>query len=154
MSTDSLVGLGEASTICRAHGSRPVAISNPEFCLPTMNMRRSAYVSAGRSSPYCCTPSSASTLGRHGWATPTAKTTAGAMYSPSDVVSTKSLPSARVLSQRTPWRMRSPALCAKVARPFSISGRDGKYDVPSMTVGMIARSRSSSESRLFQSKRS
>jgi hypothetical protein len=42
--TDSFVGDGEARTICRAHGRRPDASSNPEFCLPMMNTRRAAYV--------------------------------------------------------------------------------------------------------------
>ena len=41
-------GLGEASTIRRAQDRRPEASSNPEFCLPMMNTRRSAYVSAAR----------------------------------------------------------------------------------------------------------
>ena len=37
-------------TSWRAHGSRPVASSKPEFCLPMMKTRRPAYVSAGRTS--------------------------------------------------------------------------------------------------------
>ena len=37
-------------TSWRAHGSRPVASSKPEFCLPMMSTRWSAYVSTGRTS--------------------------------------------------------------------------------------------------------
>jgi hypothetical protein len=46
--TDSRTGDGDASTIWRAHGSRPEASSKPEFCLPAMKIRRSAYERASR----------------------------------------------------------------------------------------------------------
>ena len=47
MLTDSFAGDGDARTIRRAHWSSPDASSNPEFCLPMMKTRLSAYVSAG-----------------------------------------------------------------------------------------------------------
>jgi hypothetical protein len=43
------------------------------------------------------------------------------------------------------------ARSANVTRFSSISGRDGKYDVPSMIPGMRPRASGSSASRLFQS---
>ena len=46
------------------------------------------------------------------------------------------------------------ARSANVARFASISGRDGKYEVPSIRSGWIARVSGSSPSRLFQSYRS
>ena len=39
VSTDRRAVDGDASTSWRAHGRRPLAISNPEFCLPTMKTR-------------------------------------------------------------------------------------------------------------------
>jgi hypothetical protein len=51
VATDSDVGDGEASTSWLAHGRRPEASSNPEFCLPMMNTRLPAYDSAGRTWP-------------------------------------------------------------------------------------------------------
>jgi len=44
--TERVGGRGEARTMERATGSNPVASSNAEFCLPTMNTRLPAYVSA------------------------------------------------------------------------------------------------------------
>ena len=48
MLTDSLAGEGEAMMIRFAQGSMPDASSNPEFCLPMMKIRLSAYSSTGR----------------------------------------------------------------------------------------------------------
>ncbi len=47
-----------------------------------------------------------------------------------------------------------PALSAKATRLASISGRDGKYELPSINPGWRARAAGSSVSRLFQSYRS
>ncbi len=41
-------GDGEQTVIAEAHGARPEASSNPEFCLPMMNTRRPAYEAASR----------------------------------------------------------------------------------------------------------
>jgi hypothetical protein len=43
------------------------------------------------------------------------------------------------------------ARSAYVARFFSISGRDGKEELPSISSGMIERTPGSTASRLFQS---
>jgi hypothetical protein len=43
-----LAGDGDDRAIRLAHWSRPDASSNPEFCLPMMNSRLPAYVSASR----------------------------------------------------------------------------------------------------------
>ena len=97
--------------------------------------------------------------GTDGWATPIAKTTVGDRYSPSVVSRTNSsVPSGpgsrRVPVQRQPWRMVIPVRAAKVSRLACISGRDGKFELPSMKSGMIARFSVSSARRLFQSYRS
>ena len=43
-------GRGDPRMTWRAHGSRPSAISNPEFRLPMTKIRRPAYSRAGRRS--------------------------------------------------------------------------------------------------------
>src|SRR4029077_14970163 len=50
--------------------------------------------------------------------------------------------------------MRIPVSTANIRSDASISGRDGKYDEPSMNRGCIARWSSSFGIRLFQSHRS
>ena len=47
--------------------------------------------------------------------------------------------------------MTTPARSVNSARLASISGRDGKYEEPSMSPGWRAREAGSSLSRLFQS---
>ena len=93
--------------------------------------------------------------GANGSATPTAKTTVGALYSPSVVVRMKRVPSGpssrRVDVQRQSYRIGRAVRSTKAARLRSISGRDGKYDVPSMNSGMIARSPGPSPRSEFQS---
>ena len=41
-------GRGESIVTSRAHGSRPLAISNPELRLPMMATRRPSYSAGGR----------------------------------------------------------------------------------------------------------
>jgi len=57
----------------------------------------------------------------------------------------------RVPVQRHPKLMAIPVRSANVARLRSISGRDGKYDDPSISSGISPRASGSSARRLFQS---
>src|SRR6185312_1452341 len=89
--------------------------------------------------------------GFHGSVIPTAITNALQEYSPSDVETMKPSSSFRVDSQRQPYRTSIAARCVNSVKPRSISGRAGKYEVPSMNSGTSARSFGSSPMRLFQS---
>ena len=93
--------------------------------------------------------------GAFGSATPTAKIATRARYSPSDVSRTNRSPSGpssrRVAVHGQSYRIRVPVRSTKVARLRSISGRDGKYELPSIRPGMSDRFSGSSASRLFQS---
>src|SRR5439155_3493782 len=82
---------------------------------------------------------------------PTAITSTRHRYSPSDVPIAKPSSSPSVDSHRHPYRTRTPAAAANSASALAISGRDGKYDTPSMNPGTSARWAGSSPIRLFQS---
>src|SRR6266496_6590103 len=92
----------------------------------------------------------------HGSVIPIANTATRHRYSPSVVSSTNSpvASSRRVRSHVQPYRTRTPPTSANPARPRSISGRLGKYEVPSMSAGITARCAGSSPRSEFQSYRS
>ena len=79
---------------------------------------------------------------RHpGSATPTAKMSdRGAVLAVArledELLASAAAGSRRVPVQRQPWRIAMPVRVANVARFCSISGRDGKYELPSISPGM------------------
>ena len=89
--------------------------------------------------------------GFHASVIPTAITSTRHRYSPSLVPTRKPSSPRSVDSQRHPYRTFTPAASTNAASPRSISGRDGKYDTPSMRPGTSARCEGSSPRRLFQS---
>src|SRR5512132_3441349 len=87
----------------------------------------------------------------HGSVTPSAKTTALALYSPSEVWRVKRSSSWVVDSHAQPYRTETPACSQKEARPRSISAREGTMKVRSISGTISAWQCASSATRLLWS---